>query len=176
MSTLIAVIGPIAAIAVALGIAYSVSYNRLVTARNEVADTWSSVDIELERRHELIPRLVQSVSAAAAHERELLVELARRNEQAADTQHTVEAANHWEPPLADALARVVALRERYPQLNSQRNFLDLQQQLGLTEDRIAAARRFYNTRVEAYNRRTEAVPSAWVANAHGFNRASFFEA
>ena len=161
---------------VALPVAYWVSYNRLVGARNQVAETWAGVDVELERRHDLVPRLIETVSAAAAHERSLLVELARRNEHAATTPPTVDAANEWEPPLADAIARVVALRERYPELNSQRNFLELQRQLSLTEDRIAAARRFYNTRVEAYNRRTESFPSAWVAGRHGFAKAAFFEA
>ena len=158
----------------ALGIAYWVSHNRLVSARNAVASTWASVDAELERRHDLVPKLVDVVRAAAVHERELLVEVARRNDAARSSEHTVDAANRWEPPLVDAMAKVVALRERYPELDSQQNFLELQRQLAMTEDRIAAARRFFNTRVEAYNRRTESFPSAWVAGRHGFERATFF--
>ena len=158
----------------ALGIAYWVSHTRLVNDRNEVASTWASVDAELERRHTLIPQLIATVEAAAVHERDLLVEVARRNQQAVDTEHTVAAANRWEPPLVDAVARVVALRERYPALNSQQNFLEMQRQLALTEDRIAAARRFYNTRVERYHRRIESFPSAWVATRHGFTRTHFF--
>ena len=152
-----------------------VSHTRLVVARNDVANGWADVDAELQRRHELIPQLVAAVEAAAAHERDLLVELASRNDAALAAPHTAEAASRWEPPLADSVARVVALRERYPQLNSQANFLDLQHQLALTEDRIAAARRYYNTRVEQLNRRVEAFPSAMVAKRHGFTRAEFFD-
>lgn len=171
MTPVIAVI--VVALAV-VGVAYWVSHTRLVNDRNEVASTWASVDVELERRHALIPQLIETVRAAAVHERELLAEVARRNAQATQTGHTVEAANQWEPPLVDAVARVVALRERYPALNSQQNFLEMQRQLALTEDRIAAARRFYNTRVEQYHRRIESVPSAWVASRHSFGRTQFF--
>lgn len=166
----------VAIVVLAPAIAYWVSYNRLVSDRNEVATSWASVDAELERRHTLVPQLVEVVSASAAHERSLLVELASRNDAAVNSPSTPDAANEWEPPLADAVARVIALRERYPALNSQTNFLELQRRLAATEDRIAAARRFYNTRVEAYNRRTEAFPSGWVAARHGFERAAFFDA
>ena len=152
-----------------------VSHSRLVVARNDVASGWADVDAELQRRHELIPQLVAAVQSAAVHERDLLVELADRNDTAIAAAHTAEAANQWEPPLSAAVVRVVALRERYPQLNTQGNFLDLQHQLALTEDRIAAARRYYNTRVEQLNRRVEAFPSAIVAERHGFDRAEFFD-
>lgn len=175
MTATLTVVAILIAILVAgLGLAYWVSHTRLVADRNEVASAWATVDVELERRHALVPRLVESVRAAAVHERDLLVEVARRNQQATETPHTVEAANQWEPPLVEAVAQVVALRERYPQLNGQQNFLALQRQLAMTEDRIAAARRFYNTRVEGYNRRVESFPSAWVAARHGFDRARFF--
>lgn len=162
--------------ATAVAVAYLVSYNRFVRQRHAVADSWSVIDVELQRRHRLVPQLVTAVGAAATHERELLTELARRNDQATDAPHTAEAANNWEPPLADAVARVVSLRERYPALNSQQNFLSLHGELGTTEDRIAAARRFYNTRVERLNRRVEAFPSALVARRHGFAKAAFFDA
>ncbi len=152
-----------------------VSHTRLVAARNDAAGGWADVDAELQRRHELIPRLVTSVQSAANHERQLLVELARRNDQAVAAPHTAAAANQWEPPLAQAVSQVIALRERYPQLNSQHNFLELQRELALTEDRIAAARRYYNTRVEQLNRRVEAFPSGVVAKRHGFARAEFFD-
>lgn len=152
-----------------------VSHTRLVAARNDAEGGWADVDAELQRRHELIPRLVTSVQSAASHERQLLVELARRNDQAVAAPHTAAAANQWEPPLAQAVSQVIALRERYPQLNSQHNFLELQRELALTEDRIAAARRYYNTRVEQLNRRVEAFPSGVVAKRHGFARAEFFD-
>lgn len=156
--------------------AWWVSHTRLVGARNDVKAGWADIDNELERRHSLVPQLIATVRAAAAHERDLLVELARRNDAAAAAPHTPEAANEWEPPLADAVRHVIALRERYPELNSQENFLDLQRQLATTEDRLAAARRYYNTRVEQLNRRIDAFPSAVVARRHEFNKAEFFDA
>jgi LemA protein len=153
-----------------------ISHTKLVGARTEVEAAWADVDTELQRRHELVPQLVETVRAAATHEQELLVELAARNDAAREAPHTPGAATDLEPPVADAIARVVALRERYPQLNSQRNFLALQRQIALIEDRIAASRRFYNTRVEELNRRIEAFPSAIVATRHGFEKATFFDA
>lgn len=153
-----------------------VSHTRLVGAANDVENGWADVNNELRRRHELIPRLVATVEGAAVHERVLLTELAERNVAAVAAPHTPDAANQWEPPLADAARRVVALRERYPELNSQQNFLELQGQLAMTEDRIATARRYYNTRVERLNRRTEAFPSSLVADRHGFAKADFFDA
>lgn len=153
-----------------------VSHTRLVAARNDVEGSWADVDAELERRHTLIPELVEVVRAAAAHEVELLRELASRNDAALVAPRTPHAASELEPPLADAVAQVLALRERYPSLNSQHNFLELQRQLALIEDRIAAARRFYNTRVEHLNRRVDAFPSALVARRHGFAKAAFFDA
>ncbi len=153
-----------------------VSHTRLVGARNDVAGSWADVDAELQRRHELVPRLVEVVRSAAAHERELLTELAERNASAIAAPHTPAAANQLEPPLAETVARVIALRERYPALNAQQNFLELQRQLAMTEDRIAAARRFYNTRVEHLNRRVEAFPSGVVARHHEFAKAEFFDA
>jgi LemA protein len=152
-----------------------VSHTRLVAARNDVAGSWADVDAELQRRHDLVPQLVSAVQAAATHERELLVELARRQDVAAAAPHTPLTASALEPPLAEAVAQVLALRERYPQLNSQSNFLDLQRQLSLTEDRIAAERRYYNTRVEQLNRRIDAFPSGIVARHHGFTKADFFD-
>ena len=153
-----------------------VSHTKLVGARNQAVSAWADIDAELQRRHVLVPQLVSAVEAAAVHERELLVELARRNDAATLAPHTPDAASTFEPPVADAIARVVALRERYPALNSQQNFLDLQRQLSLTEDRVAAARRYYNTRVEELNRRVEAFPSSIVAGRHGFEKAAFFDA
>lgn len=153
-----------------------VSHTKLVGNRVEVEGAWADVDAELQRRHDLVPQLVETVRASAAHERDLLVELSRRNDEALAAPHTPDAANRLEPPVADAIARVIGLRERYPALNSQRNFLELQRQLALTEDRIAASRRFYNTRVEQLNRRVEAFPSGIVARRHGFEKAAFFDA
>lgn len=163
------------AIALALVIAYTVSYNRLVGDRQQVSDAWAAIEVELERRHVLVPQLVAAVDQTAVHERTLLVEIARRHDAAAAAPHTAAAASEWEPPLAAAISQVVALRERYPRLNSHQNFLALQRELAITEDRLAAARRYYNTRVERLNRRIDAFPSALVARRHRFAHADFFD-
>lgn len=155
--------------------AWWVSHTRLVGARNDVEDSWADVDSELNRRHRLVPELIATVTGAAVHERELLSVLAARNDAALAAPHTPAAANRWEPPLADATRHVLALREKYPALNSRQNFLELQRELASTEDRLAASRRFYNTRVEHLNRRIEAFPSALVARRHGFAKADFFD-
>ncbi len=156
--------------------AWWVSHTRLVAARNDVAASWADVETELDRRHRLVPLLIAEVEAAADHERALLVELARRNDAAVAAPHTPADASDLEPPLAAAIADVLALRERYPALDAQQNFLRLQSDLATTEDRIAAARRFYNTRVEQLNRRVDAFPSAFVARRHRFAKAEFFDA
>lgn len=166
----------VAIAAAALAIAYGVSYNRLIRSRQEVADAWATIDVELQRRHTLVPQLVESVRAAATHEQQLLVEVSRRNDAAAAAPHTPAAASAWEPPLAAAVAQVLGLRERYPALNSQQNFLALQHELALTEDRIAAARRYYNTRVTKLNTAVAAFPSNLVAGRHAIGPADFFDA
>jgi LemA protein len=161
---------------VLLAASWWVSYHRLVVARNEVESAWADVDVELDRRHRLVPELVEIVRGTAAHERQLIVELTSRHEDATRAAHAVGDANRVEPPLADAVGRVLALRERYPELHARESFLALQRQLSLVEDRIAAARRYYNTRVEELNRRVAAFPSAIVARRHAFGPAAFFDA
>lgn len=156
-------------------VGYSVSYNRLVRDVNAVNTSWATVDVELTNRHILIPNLIETVKAAAAHEQALLVRAAQANDAAVNSPHTARAATQYEPALGQAAAELIALRERYPLLNSQRNFLELQQQLALTEDRIAAARRYYNMRVKKLNRRCEAFPSNIIARRHDIVRSDYFE-
>jgi LemA protein len=175
VDVLIAFLALVAMVAAFGAIAYAVSYNRLVAKRQEVQTSWATIDVELQRRHLLVPQLVTMVQHAAAHEHQLLVELSTRNAEAAAAPHTPAAASAWEPPLAAAVAQVIGLRERYPALNSQQNFLRLQHELAMTEDRIAAARRFYNTRVQQLNNAVEAFPSAIVARRHGYGKADFFD-
>lgn len=176
MDVLIALLVVVAMVVAFGAIAYAVSYNRLVAKRQEVETSWATIDVELQRRHVLVPQLVATVQQAAAHEQQLLVALSTRNAEAAAAPHTPAAASAWEPPLAAAVAQVIGLRERYPALNSQQNFLRLQHELSMTEDRIAAARRFYNTRVQQLNTAIEAFPSAIVARRHGYDKADFFDA
>jgi LemA protein len=169
------------ALAVVIGLplvaiaSYAISHNRLINDRNAVGSSWATVDAELQRRHELIPSLVESVKGLAAHEQALLVRATEAHARATGGAHTPSAADRHEPAVAAAAAELVALRERYPQLNSQQNFLDLQHRLTMTEDRIAAARRYYNTVVGKLNRRIEAFPSRFVARRMGVEPAEYFQ-
>jgi LemA protein len=171
MTAILVLIGVAGAIA---AIGYTVSYNRLVSDRQQVADAWAVIDVELDRRHTLIPALVTSVQATAAHERELLTHLVDTDRRARESSGDAAARSTPESDLAAAARAVVALRERYPALNSQRNFLQLQQELALTEDRISAARRFHNIKVAEYNRSLQAVPGNLVAKRHRFLPAAYF--
>ncbi|MFK7919532.1 MAG: LemA family protein [Ilumatobacter sp.] len=161
-------------LAVASGFTYLLSYNGLVQARQNVADAWAVIDLELQRRHDLIPQLVNSVQAAAVHERHVLDELIARERSAAAAAHTAADRSSPEALLAASASAVIALREMYPALNSQANFLRLQHDLAITEDRISAARRFHNLKVAELNRRTEAFPSNVVARSHRIDRGDYF--
>ena len=169
------VVSIVAASVVVVALAYLVSYNRLVTARQQTIDSWAAIDVELDRRHTLIPGLVDAVMATAEHERTLLQQLVDADERAAASEHTPADRSAPEAELARAASAVIALRERYPGLASQKNFLRLQGELAITEDRIGAARRFHNTRVAELNRRVEAFPSNMVAARHGIGHGVFFQ-
>lgn len=142
-----------AAALLVVGGGWLLAHNRFVQQRQHLTESWRDVDVELKRRHDLIPRLVTVVEAAAVHEQEVL-RLLRREQ------------GYLSGPVA-----VVA--ERYPVLGSSTNFLDLQRQLAETEDRLAAARRVHNSNVERYNRRVQSVPTCLVARAGGFTPAAY---
>ncbi|WP_395151644.1 LemA family protein [Ilumatobacter sp.] len=163
------------AIAAGVGaVAYAMSYNGLVTARQKVSDAWAVVDAELERRHKLIPGLVNAIRATAAHEQRLLLDLIEADRRAAATEHSAAKRSDPEADLEAAARAVVALRVAYPALNSQRNFLELQHELAMTEDRIGAARRFHNIKVAELNRRIQAVPGNLIAGRHAIVQADYF--
>jgi LemA protein len=153
-----------------------VSYNRFVSQRNLVQESWRQIDVELHRRYDLIPNLVATVQGYATHERTIFEEVARLRNQAAggDGSDLAGRAQH-ESALTGALRQLFAVVENYPTLKSDQNFLNLQQQLAETEDRIAAGRRFYNANVRAYNTRVEAFPSNLVASQFRFAKAEYFE-
>ena len=151
-----------------------VQYNSLVGLRNYIAESWSNVDTELKRRYDLIPNLVATVKGYAAHEREVLdhvVEL--RNRCAANHGPVADQAKD-EGQLVDALKQMFVLVEGYPQLKADQNFLKLQGELINTENRIQAARRFYNGNVRDYRNRCESFPSNLVAGLFGFQAQEFF--
>ena len=160
-------------------IAPIVSYNRFVRQRNLVAESWRQIDVELQRRHDLIPNLVETVKGYAAHERQVFDEITEA--RAAAMQARSSAGNDRgqrataENALSRAVVGVVAVAEGYPQLKANANFLALQHELVETEDRIAAGRRFYNGNVRALNTRVQAFPSNLVAGLFHIAAADYFE-
>lgn len=153
-----------------------VMYNRFVRQRTLVDESWGGIDVELTRRHELIPNLVKTVQGYAAHEQAVLATLTAARE-AATAHKTDDPAQRqqFEETVGRALTEVLARVEAYPDLKASQNFLDLQDELTNTEDRIAAARRFYNGNVRAYNTRVATFPSNVVAGMFGFTSRQFFE-
>ena len=166
-------------IVVLIGLAVVASYNRFVRQRNLVQESWRQVDVELNRRHDLIPNLVETVKGYATQERTVLQSVTEARTAAVQTLQAqsagVAAQAQAENTLGRALNGLFAVAENYPDLKSSQNFLELQQQLGETEDRIAAARRFYNGNVRALNTRVEAFPSSVIAGMFGFTKADYFE-
>jgi LemA protein len=151
-------------------------YNGLVSLRNRIDTAWSQIDVQLQRRYDLIPNLVETVKGYAAHERGTF-EAVTQARAAASTPGTNRAEQaQQENILTGALRQLFAVAEAYPQLRASENFTQLQNQLAETEDRIAAGRRFYNGNVRAFNTRVESFPSSIVANLFGFKRADYFEA
>ncbi|MBA3262683.1 MAG: LemA family protein [Thermoleophilaceae bacterium] len=150
------------------------AYNGLVKARNTVDEAWSGIDVQLKRRHDLVPNLVESVKGYAAHERETLqnVTVARLAAVEAGEPAAVERA---EARLTTALGGINALAEAYPQLRASENFQRLQGELGAIEDEIQAARRIYNSNVQHYNTRTQQFPTVLIAGTLAFAPRDFFE-
>ena len=163
-------------IALVLVTGVTVSHNRFVRQRTLVDESWGDIDVELSRRHDLIPNLVATVQGYADHEREVLDTLVRAREDAAAHRDDRPGAREgFEETVTRALQTVLARVEAYPDLKASANFLDLQRQLTLTEDRIAAARRFYNGNVRSYNTRVRTFPANLVAGMFGFKARDFFE-
>lgn len=167
---------------VVLGIAvYAISlYNGFVRSRNLIQESWRQIDVELNRRYDLIPNLVETVRAYAAHERNTLEGVTRLRDQAAAlaqsgggavTQERAQA----EEALSGAVRNLLVSVEAYPELKSNVNFLELQRELAATEDRIAAGRRFYNANVRNYNTQVESFPANVIAGMFSFEKATYFE-
>lgn len=166
----------VAAVAVPLWVV--LAYNRFVAQRASMDATWAGIDVELQRRHDLVPNLVRSVQAYAAHERDVLTTVVEARDRAVAAAAGAVAGRHLaraEDALTQRLTGLLALAEDYPQLRADRVFLDLQRQLVEAEDRIAASRRLFNLEVAAYERRRRAFPSNLVASAFGFDRRELFE-
>ncbi|MEL7209787.1 MAG: LemA family protein [Actinomycetota bacterium] len=151
------------------------SYNRFVSQRQYVENSWSTVETELQRRYELIPNLVATVAGYAAHERETFEAVTQARAEAVDDRGTPEHQADTEDTLVGALSRLMAVTEAYPELKADEHFADLQHQLVVTEDRIQAARRLFNRNVREYNTRVEQIPTNLVARVGGFERAEYVE-
>ena len=151
-----------------------VQYNQLVSLRNYVRNSWSNIDTELKRRYELIPNLVAAVKAYATHERELLETVTRLRTACMDSKGKPAEQANDELKLVHGLQRLLVLAEGYPELKADKNFLELQNELVNTEDRIQAARRFYNGNVRDYAVKCESFPSNFIAQMFGFEPEDYF--
>ncbi len=165
------------AIIVVLALFLIAMYNRLVTLRQRVREAWSDIDVQLKRRYDLIPNLVETVKGYAAHEKGVFeaVTQARANAISAGATGSPEQRAQAENLLTGALRSVFAVAEAYPQLQASQNFRDLQEQLGATEDKIAFARRFYNGNVRDYNTSLQTFPTTVLAGMFGFTSEQYFE-
>jgi LemA protein len=158
--------------AVVLYVIYA--FNRLVRSRVRTDNSWSQIDVQLRRRYDLIPNLVESVRGYAAHERQLFEEVATARasaEAASGVQDQAQAEN----AVTRGLRQLLAVAENYPQLRANQNFLGLQEELTATESKIAFARQFYNDQVASLNTRVQSFPSSIVARTFGFGIREFFD-
>ena len=165
----------IVAIVVVLVIVVIGLYNGLVKKRNRVDNAWSQIDVQLRRRYDLIPNLVETVKGHAAHERQTLEAVTQARAAAINAQGPAEQARA-ENFLTGALKSLFAVSEAYPDLKANQNFLELQEELTATEGRIAYARQFYNDSVLTYNNSIQTFPGLVFAGMFNFERREFFEA
>jgi len=170
------IIGIIAAVVVILILIIIGMYNGLVGFRNQVKNAWAQIDVQLKRRHDLIPNLVETVKGYAKHERETfeMVTKARNLAQQASNAAPVERAK-VEGELSQALGRLLAVAEAYPELKANQNFLALQEELTSTENKISFSRQYYNDSVLRYNNKIQMFPSNVIAGMFNFKQSEFFE-
>ncbi len=151
------------------------TYNRLVKARNKVRDQWAQIDVQLKRRYDLIPNLVETVKGYAKHEKETLEEVIAARSKALSAT-TPEEEMKADGDVSRALSKLLAITESYPELKANENFLKLQDSLSETEDKIAYSRQFYNDNAKSYRNLVEMFPSNIIAKIFGFEPMAFFEA
>ncbi len=163
------------ALAVLVGIYLVFQYNALVRLRNRIESAWAQIDVQLQRRYDLVPNLVETVKGYAAHERQVLENVTAARAAAVGAQGVAEQAKA-ETGFTAALRSLFAVSEAYPELKANENFLALQEELSGTEGRIAYARQYYNDAVQTYNNKVQAFPSNFVAGAFRFTEREYFEA
>src|SRR6195952_5069025 len=152
-----------------------VMYNGLIRRRNQVENAWAQIDVQLKRRIDLIPNLVETVKAYAAHEKETLDAVIKARNSAIAAPSTPGAQAEADGAITGALRQVFALSEAYPDLKANQNFLALQEELTATEGRVAYSRQFYNDSVLGYNNKLQAFPTVFFAKALKFQRREYFE-
>jgi LemA protein len=162
-------------LAVLLLVLVIVLFNRLVKDRNRVQAAWSDIDVQLTRRHDLVPRLVEAVKGYAGHERATLEAVTELRRQATTTQRLADKAG-LEDQLEQGVQKLLMLAEAYPDLKANQNFIELQNGLIEVEDHLQYARRFYNGAVRILNTRIETVPDIFIARLFNYKAAEFFEA
>jgi LemA protein len=163
----------LAAVAVLLLLFLAVTYNRLVRLRNETETGWANIDVQLKRRADLVPNLVEAVKGYAAHERETFDAVTEARVEAQKAAGPAQAAQANDV-LGGALDRLLAVSEAYPQLRASENFLKLQEELADIEDKLAAARRYYNQTVYRYHTVKQSFPAVIIAGLFGFREREFF--
>lgn len=166
----------IVAVVVVLGLIVVGMYNGLIKLRNLVQEAWRQIDVELTRRHDLIGNLVETVKGYAAHERGTLEDVITARSAAMAPNQSPGQQAESENMLSQALGRLLAIAEAYPDLKANQNFMALQQELTSTEDRIASSRRYYNATVRDLNTKVETVPTNFIASMFGIKTAEYFEA
>jgi LemA protein len=163
------------AVVVLLALFAIVSYNGLIRGRNQVENAWSQIDVQLKRRIDLIPNLVETVKAYAAHEKDTLDAVIRARNSAIAAPQTPHGQAEADTAMTGALRQLFALGEAYPDLKANQNFLSLQEELSATEGRVAYSRQFYNDSVLSYNNKLQAFPTVFFAKAMKFDKREYFE-
>lgn len=164
----------IAAVVIIIAGWVAITYNGFITLRNRAKEAWSDIEVQLKRRYDLIPNLVETVKGYAAHERELFEKVTEARARAMGAT-TIKEKGEAENALSQTLKSLFAVAENYPQLRASENFLELQRELTDTENKIQAARRFYNGNVRDLNIKIESFPANIIANIFKFTKMEFFE-
>ena len=175
--TIVAIIGGAVCLILVIAVIWVIAtYNRLVRQRNQVQASWAQIDVQLKRRYDLIPNLVETVKGYAAHEKGTLdAVIQARNSAVAAANSDPAARAQAESAVTATLGRLFALAEAYPNLKANENFAALQGELANTEDKIAYSRQFYNSAVQTYNNSTQTIPTNIIAGMMGFRTKEFFE-
>ena len=164
----------IVALVLLAGLTWILVRNSMISSRNRVDEAWSGIDVQLKRRHDLVPNLVETVKGYATHEQTVFTKTTEARAEAMKAG-TVAATQQAEAKLSGALADLRAVAENYPDLRATENFQQLQRNLNEIEDEIQAARRIYNSNVQAYNTKIQIFPNSIIANSGGFTAREFFE-